>query len=86
MHNPPRLTGNQRLILDQAATRDYGAVLPLPADVSLQGRARTIVLESLLERHLIEHIPVQAPSTHRHGANYRITPRGRAALTAARGD
>ena len=86
MPNPPRLTGNQRLILDQAATRDDGAVLPLPTDLDLQGRTRSIVLESLLERHLIERIPTQAPSTHRHGANYRITPRGRAALAAARGD
>jgi hypothetical protein len=85
MPNPSRLTGNQRLILDQAANRDDGAVLPLPAELDLQGRTCTIVLESLLERHLIERIPMQAPSTRGHGANYRITPQGRAALAAARG-
>jgi len=57
MPNPPRLTGNQLLILNHAAERPDGAVLQLPEEVDLKGRVRTIVLKSLLDRNLIEPIP-----------------------------
>ena len=82
----PSLTGIQLLILDLAAQRPDGAVLPLPADVDLQGRARAIVLKSLLDRDLIERIPPEMVSSSTSGhtnRNYRITPEGRRALMAA---
>ena len=83
MPNPPRLTGNQLLILDQAALRPDGAVLPLPPEVDLQGRARAIVLKSLLDRGLIERIAADATATAGHlPGNFRITPAGRRALLA----
>jgi len=83
MPNPPRLTGNQLLILDHAAQRADGAVLPLPEEVDLKGRVRTIVLKSLLDRNLIEPIPGDSkPMSGDPSRNFRITPKGRRALLA----
>jgi hypothetical protein len=83
MPNPPRLTGNQLLILDHAAQRPDSAVLPLPEELDLRGRARAVVLKSMLDRGLIERISAAAtaPSGHLSG-NFRITPAGRRALLA----
>lgn len=81
MPNPPRLTGIQLLILDCAAQRLDGAVLPLPEEVDLQGRARAVVFKSLLDRGLIERIAADATATAGHlPVNFRITPAGRRAL------
>lgn len=83
MPSPPRLTGNQLLILDQAAKRPDGAVLPLPKELDLRGRARAIVLKSMLDRGLIDRIAADAMATARPlPGNFRITPAGRRALLA----
>lgn len=82
MPKPTRLTGNQLLILDHAAERPDGVVLPLPEDVDLQGWARAIVLKPLLDRGLIERIAVATATPGHLPGNFRITPAGRRALLA----
>ncbi len=48
----PRLTDAQLVILSAAAARDDGALLPLPASLTLNKGAATLVLESLVRKGL----------------------------------
>jgi len=82
MPSPPRLTGNQLLILDHAAQRPDGAVLPLPEEVDLRDHARAVVMKSLLDRGLVERIAVTTATPGHLPSNFRITPEGRRALLA----
>ncbi len=64
-----KLTDTQRAILIAAASRDGGAVEPLPAHI--KGGAATKVIHALLAGGLITEIP------------FSITPAGRSAITPA---
>lgn len=48
----PRLTDAQLMILSVAASRDNGMLLPLPASLTLNKGATTLVLESLIRKGL----------------------------------
>ncbi len=48
----PRLTDAQLMILSAAASRDNGMLLPLPASLTLNKGAATLVLESLIRKGL----------------------------------
>jgi hypothetical protein len=48
----PRLTDAQLVILSAAAARDDGMLLPLPASLTLNKGAATLVLESLIRKGL----------------------------------
>ncbi|MEQ8801185.1 MAG: hypothetical protein RLP45_04030, partial [Haliea sp.] len=52
-----KLTDTQRVILAHAARRDDGAVLPMPASLSLNPGAAKTVLQSLLKKGLVEEHP-----------------------------
>ncbi|MEQ8370804.1 MAG: DUF3489 domain-containing protein [Alphaproteobacteria bacterium] len=56
----PNLTDTQRVILAHAAKRDDGAVLPLPASLTLNKGSAASVLKSLIKKDLIEERPASA--------------------------
>lgn len=53
----PKLTDTQLVILSAAAQRDGGAVLPLPASLTINKGAAAAVLKSLVKRGLIAEQP-----------------------------
>ena len=53
----PKLTDTQLVILSAAAQHDGGAVLPLPASLTINKGAATAVLKSLVKRGLIAEQP-----------------------------
>ncbi len=69
-----KLTDTQRLILNHAAARKSGAVLPLPDVLKIKGGALKATLATLTKRGLIEERRIRKkPSFH-------ITANGRAAI------
>lgn len=71
MSDSNKLSATQETILKSAAARSDGNIEPLPA--MLRGRARTVVIEALLARGLIEC----------EGDGYRATAAGYAAVGLA---
>ncbi len=53
----PKLTDTQLVILSAAAQRDGGAILPLPASLTINKGAAAAVLKSLVKRGLIAERP-----------------------------
>ncbi|MEQ9190527.1 MAG: DUF3489 domain-containing protein [Alphaproteobacteria bacterium] len=53
----PNLTDTQRVILAHAAKRDDGAVLLLPASLTLNAGSAKTVLQSLLKKELVDEAP-----------------------------
>lgn len=68
------LTDTQRLILNHAAARRSGAVLPLPDTLKLKGGALKATLATLTKRGLIEERQI------RKKPSFQITASGRAAI------
>ncbi len=68
------LTDTQRLILNHAAARKSGAVLPLPDTFKLKGGALKATLATLTMRGLIEE------RQNRKKPSFHITANGRAAI------
>ena len=56
----PKLTDTHRVILSAAAQHDGGAVLPLPAALSLKKGSAVLVLKGLIRKGLIAERPAPA--------------------------
>ena len=56
----PKLTDTHRVILSAAAQHDGGAVLPLPAALSLKKSSAVLVLKGLIRKGLIAERPAPA--------------------------
>jgi Protein of unknown function (DUF3489) len=78
----PSLSDSQRLILTTAAQRAEGALLPLPAALSVHGRARHLMLQGLIKQGLIAVRPAQEGADEQEVA-LEITAAGRALVGSA---
>lgn len=66
-----RLTDAQRVLLSAAARRDDGTLLPLPKHVTIETRALTRVLKTLLKKELVIEQPAAT-----EGIPWRESPDG----------
>jgi hypothetical protein len=67
----PRLTDTQRVLLSAASRRDDGTLLPLPKRVTIETRALTRVLKTLLKKELVIEQPAAT-----EGIPWRESPDG----------
>lgn len=79
-----RLTDTQLTILAEAANRDDGAVLPLPAAITLEGKRRARTLQALIRRGLIAAVAGKpgclGGDDHEEPEDLRITRAGLLAI------